>query len=93
MILGLILSMSIGLQAAEEFGIASYYSDAFHGSSACVLGRPGTSVCDARHHTGHADSRRDYKYDVSFRVPHGSRSPRGRRDRRGRERSAAHRNG
>ena len=30
-ILGLLLCVSIGTQAAEEFGIASYYSDAFHG--------------------------------------------------------------
>jgi peptidoglycan lytic transglycosylase len=30
-ILGLLLCFSIGAKAAEEFGIASYYSDAFHG--------------------------------------------------------------
>lgn len=31
MILGLFLCFGIGVQAAEEFGIASFYSDAFHG--------------------------------------------------------------
>ncbi|MFT5764749.1 MAG: rare lipoprotein A [Saprospiraceae bacterium] len=31
LILGLFLCASLGMQAAEEFGIASYYSDAFHG--------------------------------------------------------------
>ncbi len=30
-ILGLFLCLGIGVQAAEEFGIASYYADAFHG--------------------------------------------------------------
>ena len=30
-ILGLFLFVSLGMQAAEEFGIASYYADAFHG--------------------------------------------------------------
>jgi len=31
MILGLLLCIGLGVQAQEEFGIASYYADAFHG--------------------------------------------------------------